>query len=372
MSRPDGIGRGVAEGPLRGGVEVDDAALVVHRHHAVERGVEHRAVARLLRAQGLGVAAALDRLADLIAERRHRREQLGVELARLAGEELDHAEHAARAADREAERGVQARARRAARAREVVVRRRRRRSRRARRSARPDPGAPPRRRSVIARLAASNSSASVPAACQVSTHASASGRSAAGSQTAPSRQPRLSPIARSAPASASRGSAVCARLRATACSVRGREAIASRIISRPRQRRQRFYTSSAEIASPDSAALGTNPRAPQRATPSPKSAGVAGGGEHHRRRVRLAGKLLRHGQPAHVGQPDVEQHHARPVPPGRLERRGSVRGLRHHLVPVCLQPPARALAKARVVIDDEHRHRHARILAHRTLRPRCG
>jgi hypothetical protein len=88
------------------------------------------------------------------------------------------------------------------------------------------------------RLVASNSSAAAPTAFQVSTQRSTSGRSGAGSQTAPSRQLRLSPMARSARANASRGSAVWARLRATACSVRGRVAIAAQIIAARAPRRQ--------------------------------------------------------------------------------------------------------------------------------------
>jgi hypothetical protein len=36
-------------------------------------------------------SASLDRLADLIAERGHRGQHLGIEPPRLAGEELDHA-----------------------------------------------------------------------------------------------------------------------------------------------------------------------------------------------------------------------------------------------------------------------------------------
>src|SRR3712207_8427922 len=46
---------------------------------------------------------------DLIAERGHRRQKLGIEHARRAGEKLDHAQHPARAADRKARRRAQAR-----------------------------------------------------------------------------------------------------------------------------------------------------------------------------------------------------------------------------------------------------------------------
>jgi hypothetical protein len=47
-------------------------------------------------------------VADAAADARHGVEQVGVGVARLAGEELDRAQQAAPAADREAERGAQA------------------------------------------------------------------------------------------------------------------------------------------------------------------------------------------------------------------------------------------------------------------------
>ena len=51
---PDHLTGAVAEGALGGRVEVDHAALVVHRDHRVERRVEHGLVAGLLRSQLLG------------------------------------------------------------------------------------------------------------------------------------------------------------------------------------------------------------------------------------------------------------------------------------------------------------------------------
>ena len=65
--------------------------------------------------------APRDELADLAAEHVHRREQLLVRLAQLAREELHDADDAARAAQREAEGGVQPAAARRVRAREVRV-----------------------------------------------------------------------------------------------------------------------------------------------------------------------------------------------------------------------------------------------------------
>ena len=92
----DHLRRGVPERPLRRLVDLDDVAAVVHRHDAVERGVEDRALARVALQDGLLRAAALDELADLGAEAAHRLEQVVVQLAPLGDEELDHAEQAGR------------------------------------------------------------------------------------------------------------------------------------------------------------------------------------------------------------------------------------------------------------------------------------
>src|SRR3954452_18273884 len=97
----------VAERALGSGVEIDHVALVIHGHHAVEGGVQHCPVAGLLRPQRLPVPAPLDCLADLVPKVRHRAEQLRVELAGLAGEELDHPECSGRTPDGKAERRVQ-------------------------------------------------------------------------------------------------------------------------------------------------------------------------------------------------------------------------------------------------------------------------
>ena len=115
------VDRAIAEGALGRRVEIDDTALVVHGHDAVEGGIEHRTMTRLLRAQRLRVAASLHRLADQIAERDHGGEKLGVELARFTRVELDDPEHAPGAAVREAERRVEAGPARGRRAREVLI-----------------------------------------------------------------------------------------------------------------------------------------------------------------------------------------------------------------------------------------------------------
>ena len=120
-SRPTISLGAVAERLLGGAVDLDDVAGGVHRDDAVERRVEDRALARVALAQAVLGAPALDALADPAAEARDGVEQVGVGVARLAREELDRAEHAAGAADREAEAGVQAGLERARRAREVRV-----------------------------------------------------------------------------------------------------------------------------------------------------------------------------------------------------------------------------------------------------------
>ena len=110
----DHVLRLVAEHLLGRAVDLDDVAGGVHRDDRVERRVEDRGLA------GFG-APALDGLADPPAQARHRREQRVVGLALLLGEELDHAEDAGRAGDREGEGGVEAGLDRAGAARLVLV-----------------------------------------------------------------------------------------------------------------------------------------------------------------------------------------------------------------------------------------------------------
>ena len=101
---PDHLRRGVAERALGGAVDLDHAALVVHRDDAVEGGVEDRALARVRRAHRLLRPAALDELRDLRAQALHRRQQVGVGLERRGGGEGHHAD----AAQRERERALHA------------------------------------------------------------------------------------------------------------------------------------------------------------------------------------------------------------------------------------------------------------------------
>src|SRR3989440_474524 len=102
----DRLLRGVAECLLGRPVELEHPALMVHRDDAVERGREHRALARLARADRLLGPGALDLLAELEPDRRHQVEQVVVGLGLLLGEELDHTDESAHRADREGERAV--------------------------------------------------------------------------------------------------------------------------------------------------------------------------------------------------------------------------------------------------------------------------
>ena len=117
----DGLARRVAEDRLRRAVPADHPALGVHRDDRVERRLEHRPQPRLAGSHLLLRPSPRDELPDLAAERGHRREQVLVGLAQVAGEELHHPDHAPRAAQREAEAGVQPGPARRRRAREVGV-----------------------------------------------------------------------------------------------------------------------------------------------------------------------------------------------------------------------------------------------------------
>jgi hypothetical protein len=211
---------GVAERALGGRVEVDDPAGHVDSDHGVEGTLEHRHVARLLGPQCLRVAPAFDRLAHLVAERGERRQEVLVDRARLGREELEYAEYPARAADREGDGALLAISARGKLSSSMTS---------AIQAGLPvsheRPGRPSPAVNRIARLTRPNSSRPGPPSCQTSVQRSASMASDDASQTAPYGQPMLTPIAASARARAARGSAVPARLRATACSVLGSVAI---------------------------------------------------------------------------------------------------------------------------------------------------
>ena len=94
ISSPTASSASATEHPLRGAVELDHEALVVDRDDRVERGGEHRGLARLALADRLGCGHALDELADQRAEGVGQHEQLGIGLAHLAREQLDHGDAA--------------------------------------------------------------------------------------------------------------------------------------------------------------------------------------------------------------------------------------------------------------------------------------
>src|SRR5262249_18014551 len=111
----------VAEDALGGGIELNDAALLVHRDDGVERGAEDRSGQRLAPMGGVLRAAADDELADEVSEYGHRSEQRPVRLLWLAREELHRADDSARALDRKAESSSEARTYSRVSAREVGV-----------------------------------------------------------------------------------------------------------------------------------------------------------------------------------------------------------------------------------------------------------
>ena len=96
---------------------------MVDRDDGVQRRGEHRLQPHRERVRLLLGAPPLDHLADLAADHLERGEQVRVGLDRLVGEELHHANDAARAPEREAERRVQPLVARGIGAGEVRVRR---------------------------------------------------------------------------------------------------------------------------------------------------------------------------------------------------------------------------------------------------------
>src|SRR5215218_3277179 len=95
------------ERPLRRRVDLHDAAPVVHRDDAIERGIEDRGCSRVAVVQRLLRAPALDILAELAPEARGGGPQCAVGRPRLPREQLDGSDYRARPANREAEGATQ-------------------------------------------------------------------------------------------------------------------------------------------------------------------------------------------------------------------------------------------------------------------------
>src|SRR5207302_5586842 len=89
-----------------GGVELHHPAEMVHRDDAIERSLEYRGLARLAGPYRLLRPDALDVLPELVSDRHHQVEQVGVGLGDRLGEELNDADHASDGSDRESEGSV--------------------------------------------------------------------------------------------------------------------------------------------------------------------------------------------------------------------------------------------------------------------------
>jgi hypothetical protein len=101
--------RRIAEDSLRRRVERDDSALVIHRDHCVEGGIERRAQARLaLPHRALG-GTVLDEAPDLAPEALESLQELRVGACGGGGHHLDDGDRFAVPDDGEAERGAKAR-----------------------------------------------------------------------------------------------------------------------------------------------------------------------------------------------------------------------------------------------------------------------
>ena len=116
----DRLARRVPEHPLGGRVELEHAAAVVDRDHAVERRREHGGLARLARAHRAAGAQARGEVADQRPHRAQELEQARVRLALGAGEELDHPHAFPAAEHRERHAAVQPGALRRLAAQEVA------------------------------------------------------------------------------------------------------------------------------------------------------------------------------------------------------------------------------------------------------------
>jgi hypothetical protein len=97
------LGARAPEGPLGGGIELDDPADVVDRDHAVERGLEHRVLARLAARHRALAALAVDQTAEVRADPVEALLRRGHHRTR-GRQEHGHAEDPVADPDRDAER----------------------------------------------------------------------------------------------------------------------------------------------------------------------------------------------------------------------------------------------------------------------------
>ena len=97
---PEQLLFGVAEDPLPRRIDAFEVAVESGDAQHVERDVEE-AIELVLR------AAAIEEHADLVADRRERRQQSFIRLADLPAEKLEHALHFAAQQDRKTKGGVQ-------------------------------------------------------------------------------------------------------------------------------------------------------------------------------------------------------------------------------------------------------------------------
>ena len=117
---PDRRLGGSAEHLLGRAVELDDVSGVVDRDDRVQGGAQDGGLAGLALAHGVGGGLGLHELADQRAKGVGQQQQVGVGLALLVGEQLDHRHALALGADREGERAAQAGLARLRHARELV------------------------------------------------------------------------------------------------------------------------------------------------------------------------------------------------------------------------------------------------------------
>ena len=105
------------------------------------------------------------------------------------------------------------------------------------------------------------------------------------------------------------------------------------------------------------------PRAGLRSSRSPKSAASRLEVRTTTGPSRVLGEPLGDREPVRVRQHDVQQHELGPQRLDRRERRGPVPGLADDREPVSLEQPAGETTEAGVVVDDQHRPRHVRIVS---------
>ena len=125
---------------------------------------------------------------------------------------------------------------------------------------------------------------------------------------------------------------------------------------------------SVAMAAPRDVVLANEPTGRGPAEPPTELVGGTAGGEHDNRRLSRAGETFSDCEPVDARQEDIKQDELWPKRVGGNECALAVGRLADHREPVGFEEPTGEAPEARVIVDDEHRPRHAPDHPHRGSR----